>query len=1302
MIFVFILILCVYLIAFSGAINLTVEETMSLTELNKSYNAAIETFAKKAGLLSSGADHFVNALYSKDPLLIRFREDVRESIESIEEARINAVGEEEMSKLLLAYQRAKLRENKQLMAIAESSLYSSMDYAVAEGLKSSLATAKKVISDFLSNWKSILEPILKGDFKGVLKNAILQVIDSTYKITFIDHVKTNYGATERIANYWWKSYFVDPFTLSDEKKMVDEVLTSASDELKEKLKEKLTERVKIEIISKGEELSHEALEKTVKEKAEGILKNLIETPSLLIELFAKYYNVAEFQIMFNNLAVNEIGFLKEIRRVVGEDIAEIDRCYFDKAYFLRRRRQSDDGENKATKEISVNSVIVGTEKIVPEVVSQNVEEAFENKDPLTSVVTVETIEDEIKVVASHYESEGIPSSQKSIDLIEELFVRLELDEITSGVFYEETQRIQDSYNSALKASVSQIFTELDHLRERGEISVQEYNDRKRSVQEESAKESGNLESSVAVLLRTIENNKDAFAESFRHVYKKMDVKEEIEAMNSETSGLISAYVELYSLRTGIAIEGSWFAGCSDLIQSFCDDKSNFGRDFMKRLYSDSPQVKLIESGWIIEGLDSLLGKEMEATYKIIDRTMAIQGEFADLFGGVPAYCYSDSLGNNEFSVEVSIFESTVTSLRNRAQALLEKRNIVDDWKYLLEEKTSMTIAYLQASLVLQNGKLDIFTTFLDVLIRDFGNLEKEYLSKWTEKIATMVETVADLWKQRISVEQAEESLRIVAVSTDSVEERYSSWNELRNELYVLKREIDYLENHGVAQLDISEKAVSSELLRSLISENETLKERAEAVSAEFGFSALNDESYDLKSRMDEFTERITDYEKYPDNTISGSLEYDIRYMIQNALIQKDGMALSLSLDGQLVKGLTAGNLEKSLNLCSEFRGFLEKVTKREEASAAANSSLNKSLDSLEVWLSEIEDSGGSTTGERKAELLTFLDSSVEEATEIFRSYGFIYSRWTNEREAEIRERIENLTVLESNNASWGQDVTTTDLGVIERPSNLIQGELIWLDVAERGYPSQRFSVSSDGKYLLIEMSRGSNYSTRFRILDLSTGEFDIFPLPEEALKIISTEQYSFDWERDERLLIFSFAGTVIAVEASGDFQEFSYNVIEGMEFFGHDFTGKYGLFREPRGELYLLDNETSSMIQIGITYSTNTLQWLQGQETLFFVNGNEEIELFSTSNETASKPGTFFAASSCAVLPGGKWLLYGDAFELKALRVENGEIISMMKIPESNEELIAGVFPLKGNKVVLLWMKHDEKFDYGVQVCTVE
>jgi hypothetical protein len=185
-------------------------------------------------------------------------------------------------------------------------------------------------------------------------------------------------------------------------------------------------------------------------------------------------------------------------------------------------------------------------------------------------------------------------------------------------------------------------------------------------------------------------------------------------------------------------------------------------------------------------------------------------------------------------------------------------------------------------------------------------------------------------------------------------------------------------------------------------------------------------------------------------------------------------------------------------------------------------------------------------------------------------------------------------------------------------------------------------------------------------------------------------------------LIFSYAGTGIVIEASGDFQEFSYNAIEGMEFFGHDCSGRYGLFSEPRGKLYVLDNEGSSMIQFGITYSANTLQWVQGQGTVFFVNENDEIELFTASNETVSKPGTVFSASSCAVLPGGKWLLYGDAFELKALRIDNAETVSMMKLLDSSEELIAGVFPLPGNRVALLWINHGEKFDYGVQVCTVE
>jgi len=76
--------------------------------------------------------------------------------------------------------------------------------------------------------------------------------------------------------------------------------------------------------------------------------------------------------------------------------------------------------------------------------------------------------------------------------------------------------------------------------------------------------------------------------------------------------------------------------------------------------------------------------------------------------------------------------------------------------------------------------------------------------------------------------------------------------------------------------------------------------------------------------------------------------------------------------------------------------------------------------------------------------------------------------------------------------------------------------------------------------------------------------------------------------------------------------------------------------------------------------------------------------------------------TACAVLPGGKWLVYGDAFELKAIRLDGAETIRLLEVPESSETLIAGIYPVRGNSFLLLWMRHGENFDYAPQLCTIE
>lgn len=226
------ILLTFYLCVFSNDSDALRYRLNTISELNKSYLKAIQNIVGYNGLFKSGSDFFLETLYSNDPLLARYQKESQEAIRKVQEARREGASNEEILKLQLAYQEARLRENKQFIALIESNLYNSIDYLASETLKNSLKTANKIIDDVLKNWKEILKPLLEGDFGGVIKNAILQLIDSTYKITFIDYCKANYGATEKIAQYWWKTYFVEPFESSEEKKVLDEVLTKASDELK--------------------------------------------------------------------------------------------------------------------------------------------------------------------------------------------------------------------------------------------------------------------------------------------------------------------------------------------------------------------------------------------------------------------------------------------------------------------------------------------------------------------------------------------------------------------------------------------------------------------------------------------------------------------------------------------------------------------------------------------------------------------------------------------------------------------------------------------------------------------------------------------------------------------------------------------------------------------------------------------------------------------------------------------------------------------------------------------------------------
>ncbi|OAA31590.1 hypothetical protein AT15_05815 [Kosmotoga arenicorallina S304] len=1293
------------LVALSEPTNALEHQISSISELNKAYSRALQNLIDHTGLFKSGSDYFYDALYSKDPLLKRFQSDVAEKVKKINEARSRGASQEELVKLQLEYQKAKLMENKQLVALVESNLYNSIDYVVSESLKGSLETATKVINDVLSNWRSILEPLLEGDFGGVIKNAILQLIDSTYKVTFIDYCKNNYGATDKIANYWWKTYFVEPFQNSEEKKLLDKVLTKASDDLKEKLKSKLTERLKLVILNKGGELTKDAIEETVKNKAEGILKNLIETPSLIVELFVKYYNVADFQLMFNDLATNEIFFIKQIRELVGNDESEINRCYFDKAYFLEKKKQSLNKQLPDMKPHNSTKSITTKEEIIPEEITEKIQKTISKEDPALEISTVESIEKQLETMNSSLPGEIIPFPDKSEQLIEELFAKLENDEISLGAYKAEAQQVISLYSSSVALAKNKILESLKAQYEKGELSYDEYSNRKKEVVKKVDKYIAAVSDRYAKFELKIKDAQSTFKKQFFNTVSSVDIGNEIRNIDSTMNRKIEDFKKLYHNKTGQYVpQYTVSVSFTQMINAFSNENNGFGKSFVANLYSNSPSVFLLEHGsWIVENLLALFYEENQLIQNLLDSTNKLWEELLTLFDNVPKYYYTNESGENLLVDGINSIQSLRNSLLNRLQALMNWESPLSDWTYLLEEKNAKTKIYLEAYLVFQQEKVELFNEFLQRLTDDFDSLEVRYLEAWrTDRIEGMCQTLVNMWHEKITPDTAKEKLKLLALSTKDVDAQYQNWLQLREDLSQLSNEINSIKNDGVSLLNLAESQVTSNYMKALIEKNEKLKNEASQSLKNYEKASLDDYRHDLIGRIRDFSNKIVDFENYPDDLIRGERAYYIRILIRNAGIQKEGMSYPLSFDNPYIAGATNGNLEMALKLCESFRDFLKEAETRSLAKNEANKVMEKFLDDIEPDVEKIVAKGNFITRERKEELLSLLDEAHESAIETIKSYGvdtgydFYFAR-----EEEIRRKIENMVVREAKTGAQPSKEGGS-FHVIEKPTKLVQDEIIWLDVMNKGYPGYRFSMSPDGEKLLIELQANTSADKRFRLYNLAKHEFEQLVLPSKATEIISSGGYNFNWTADNELYIYSYDGKGVIITDNGNVEDKPITTITGVALYGSSSSGEFILARELYGKIYLLKSDDASYRNIGTSYKDKALQWIPGTDMVFFIDESNMVNVYDAQKDSLSTYQTLFDGYVCAVLPGGKWFVFGEGFELKAMKIDGSEITTLLRLEESSLALIAGVYPLYGNNILVLWMNHGDKFDYGVQVCTIE
>ncbi|ACR79235.1 hypothetical protein [Kosmotoga olearia] len=1265
--------------AFSAS-NDALQYRINITsELNKSYLKTIQGIINYNGLFKSGRDVFLEMLYSKDPLLARFQKETQEAVRKMQEARSRGASSEEILRLQLEYQEARLRENKQLTALIESNLYNSIDYLASETLKGSMKTAGKVIDDVLSNWKTILEPLLEGDFGGVVKNAILQLIDSTYKVTFIDYCKRNYGATEKIAQYWWKTYFVEPFETSEEKKLVDKVLTKASDDLKDKLKDRLTKRLELEILSKGGKLTKEAIEKTVKEKAESILKNIIETPSLLVELFTKYYNVVDFQIMFNDIAANEVVFIKKIRELVGDNEDEINKCYFDKAYFLSKIKALNKGKIQVQGKKEPSKKLAKSEEVIPAEVIVKAEETARTHDPLREVSTIQNIEDKIETLSELQVEEKIPSPDNAKQIIEYAFGQLENDEITLSAFTYEVNQVVSSYISQMNEAKAKIASALKMDYNKGLIDWNEYSEKVKSINEDVKQNLEELNTFISSKKQEIERNQKAFRQKLSQLIRSFNPGNEMKLIQDKLSTKIVEFLKLYKQKTGQYVSIYPYSSFSAMMKEF---NEGFGQSFINQLTSKAPSLFLLQNGgWILENLLGICYEDEHLTGTLIEKVNSLSEKINALFDSVPEYYYTDRDGRIVYSRDLASIEAFKKSLLGRMKGTLDWKATVSQWAYMAELKNEKTKQYLEVYLAFLTQKVELFQNMLQIVVDGFNSLEPLYMEKWVSKIEQMAYTIRNMWEQKITPDEARNKLRKISQITKDVDSKYAYWLETRDVLEAIASDVYRIKSNGVAMLNFEPSKKYSDYINSLIVKNNQLKKRASQMIEEYEKASLFDYTHDLKTRVLDFVSKYRSY------------------LGHGFCAQKAGISFPLGPDDPDIMGIVGGDLEKALNLCERYEQFLEMAEKREKAAKEADRVLDSYLDKIQAEVEAIEKAGGYTTSEKKEELIRLLAEAVEKATETFKSYGFEYSNWSSSRERNLRSRIENIRVLESN---VGQSVgkTTNKFREIEKPEKITLGDLVWLNVMKDGYPSYRFRLSPDGKKLLIE--RNNNSGNSFSLYNIETGTLDEFPLS-EPVKAILSKGYNFDWISEDKIYLYAYSGEGFEIDKSGSYKDRPVTTIKGMGLVlqGISPSGEYILARKLDGGIYVLKISDATIEKIGITYADKILQWVPGTDSVLFKDQNSKLNIYDVKSRTLKTYETTFEGYVCAILPGGKWIVYGNPFEVVAQNLNDSQKITLWK-GEGGANILTGIYPLQGNTVLLVWMHHGESFDYGVQVCKIE
>lgn len=675
----------------------------------------------------------------------------------------------------------------------------------------------------------------------------------------------------------------------------------------------------------------------------------------------------------------------------------------------------------------------------------------------------------------------------------------------------------------------------------------------------------------------------------------------------------------------------------------------------------------------------------------------------------PEYYYFDINGNNTLIDEINKIENYKTSLLNRMGELQELNSELSEWNYFAGEKIEKTKTYLKAYTTFQGEEINIFDYLMNRIADNIDDIKFNFIKGWMLKIRKIEEIFTNMYQETITPEEAIAELNILETNNENAQLDYENWKNLREELSTMSRNISNIKNNGVSLLHINEKSVDSDFLKELIKENKDNMTEAEKMLSEYNDADLFNNEYNLEQIIQTFSEQSINFEKYPDESIKNEFSYEIRSFIRSIFVSKGGLNYNLKFSNPNIIGISYGNLASAKKLCEEFREFLTEADNRGKAVDEVNKLFEEKykpiLNHLEKEVNEIISKVNFTTEDKKQDLLEELNEAISEAdektSEIYNNYGIEYDIGDSGFFSKVKTEIENIDIREvqtTNLENNSEDV----FEIIENPSSLSQGKIYWLDVMENGYPGFRFRLSEDNDKLLMDQQS----KDKFRFVNLSKEEFQTIDLPEKALKIMSSGKYNFQWLKDNEILVYSYDGEGVIIKNSEVVSNKTISSLSETSIIGISPFEKYVLVWEQSGKIYVVDSTKGSYENIGTTYFDKCLQWIPGEDKIIFVDENNKINIYDVNNKEKNifdnTINIFDDIYSFAVLPGGEWLVYGLGFELKLLKLDTMEETTILQLKEDSPRIIAGVYPLNGNKILVLWIMQGEKFDYGIQVCEVK